>query len=266
MQLINETQCSLLEAVNRFTFLSVSHFEILTGKSKSYLRAMLAELTSAGYLKSYRIEVSYQVRAENTYYLHQKGADFLRTHKHAFVDHVNTGTVVIVRDHFHRHRYISLLIAITMFADTQGISLELCSSYFTKSGSTKQGNLQAVTYIPLEGKGYYVPDGVIRTAQSLHLLELYNDKDIKRITASIATHAKAIALGTPGKTFNVPANPKVIACFTHADFMERIIQKLQKTEGFFPMQHLFYFGALTDAQQHFASAFSTIANQPLQFM
>jgi hypothetical protein len=259
MENLNNIECTIVVEIGRYNFCTVSHLQKLTGKSVSYLRESLARLRRFGYLQTFTVVVTQKIRAEVFYYLSQKAAEFLVTYKNAFPEdiHVPVGAVMASRDYFHRYFYVWLTIALRQYAEAHGIEIIFLHSYFSKTGSNKKGNLKAKTEIPLDAKSkkYYVPDGVLKTAKGLYLLELYNDHSIQRIIGSLATHAQAISLGTPGQTFDVEANPKILAVFTHESTMKSVIKRLQANANFVaPMSKLFYFATLSEIQRDVRNA------------
>jgi DNA-binding PadR family transcriptional regulator len=268
MELINNLQATILEHLGRFGFLAVSQFHVLTGKSVGYLREMLGSLSRRGYIKSYRVEVSYKVRAENIYFLTPLGKEFLLSHKNVFADDIKipvSSNPVVVKDYFHRLAFVNTHIAIYQYLQTSGVPLAFFYTYFDKTGSVKKGNLAAKTKVPLDGYAFYIPDGVFVVANTLYLLEMYCDRDTKRIINQLGVHAKAIALGTPAKAFSVAANPYVLSVFAHDGIKEAVIKRLKAIDGFTQMKHLFYFTTLEDLQHEFTS-WRNIDNAPLNFI
>lgn len=268
MELINTLQSDILTELSRYQFLTVSQFQILTGKSAGYLREMLGSLSRRGYIKSFRIEVSYKVRSENMYFLLPLAAEFLMSHKNAFPDTVNlpvSANPVVVKDYFHRYSFVNLHLSLVRYLEAQAIPLVCFYSYLNKTGSMKRGNLVAKTRVPLEGEGFYIPDGVMRTEKALYLLEQYCDRDTKRILTQLGTHAKAIALGTPGKTFDIAANPFILSAFSHDGIKNAVIKRLQQNEKFAPMAHLFFFATLDEVMKDTGNAWYTITGERLVF-
>ena len=269
MELLNNIQGEILEHLGRFGFLAVSQFRMLTGKSVGYLREMLGSLSRRGYIKSYRVEVTHKVRAENIYYLTGLGKEFLLAHKNVFADDIKlpVGTPLVVRDYFHRYHFVSVHISIYHYLKAYHIPLSFFLTYFDKTGSVKKGNLTAKTRIPLEGQGFFIPDGIFKTDSSLYLLEMYCDKDTKRILNSLAAHARAIALGTPAMSFGMgKTNPYVLAVFAHDGIRQAVIKRLQHNENFTPMSKLFFFASLEDVQKDCGNAWQTINGERLMFL
>jgi DNA-binding MarR family transcriptional regulator len=267
MELINNLQADILEHLGRFGFLAVSQFRVLTGKSVGYIREMLGSLSRRGFIRSYRVEISYQIRAENIYFLTPLAAEFLQAHKNAFANNLKYPigkSPVVTKDYFHRLGFITLQIYLSKYLEANAIPLLLFYAYFDKTGSVKAGNLTAKTRIPL-GKGqFYIPDGVLKTAERLYLIEMYCDKDTKRIINQLAQHAKAIALGTPAKAFEMLDNPIVLSVFKHDSIRQAVIKRLQQFEAFAPMSKLFFFASLAQVESDIGSAFRNINNNPLK--
>ncbi|HEY1032907.1 MAG TPA: hypothetical protein VGD89_14115 [Flavipsychrobacter sp.] len=226
---------------------------------------MLGVLVHRGYIHSFKVYVSGKVRAENLYYLSKQGITLMQEHKNAFTDPIqeHTGNAV-VRDYHHRHYYVTCIIAARQYLDRNNIKIEYQYSYYTKSGSNKAKNLTAKTTIPLAGKGYFVPDGVLKTASKLYLIELYNDYgNIRRVITSLHTHAQAISLSTPAVTFGIKDDPIILAVFTHYSTMKSVIKRLSENEDFAAFANLYYFTTLESVIADFGDAFRSIHGNPL---
>lgn len=268
MAIINNIQAELLEALGRYGFLAVTHCRVLTGKSVGYLREMLGSLKSRKFINSYCVKVTHKIRAENIYYLTEKGKEFLLVHAKVFADDIKLpiGTPLAVRDYFHRHHFISCQIALYQHLGSLKIPVECFYTYFDKTGSARKSSLTAKSKIPLRGKAFYIPDGILKTSRKLYLIEMYADKDSKRILKSLGTHAEAIALGTPGKTFGIEVNPYVLAVFEYTGIKEAVIKRLRDMEGFKSLQDLYYFASLEEVKNDPADAWKTINNETIKFL
>lgn len=266
--LINRIQADLMEYIGRFGFLAVSQCVFLTGKTRGYIREMLGSLSSRGYVKSYRVEVAHKVRAENIYYLTSLAKEFLLSHKNIFADDIKLpiGTPVVVRDYFHRYHFVSVHIALYHHLMAKGINIDTFLTYFDKTGAARKGTLTAKTTIPLEGRASFIPDGIMIAGNKLYLIEMFSDKDAKRIINTLATHAGAIGLGTPGKTFDMPVNPIVLSVFENAGTKRAVIKRLAANPHFQPLKGLYFFASLDDVIKNVGQAFHTITNETLVFM
>lgn len=269
MELINGLQTELLEALGRFGFLTVSLCHTLTGKSVGYIREMVGSLSRRGYIGSYRIEISYKVRAENVYFLKPLGVEFLQSHKAIVAADIIAPVAknpVVTKDYHHRMACIAIHLHWYMYCKSHAIPLRGFYSYFDKTGSVKAGNLTAKTKIPLEKDTFYIPDLVAVGDNKLWLFECYMDRDSKRVINQLALHAKAISLGTPANAFGLErVNPLILSVFAHAGIKQAVIKKLHDLTGFDSMSHLFFFATLDDLKQDIGTAFSTIHDTTLIF-
>ena len=102
MTIINNIQSDILENIGRYKFLTVSQIRRITGKSVSYIRENLSVLTKLNYIKAYHVE-KYS-KAENMYYLSEKGKDIIISHEKAFPEDIKLPiwTPLVVRDFQHR--------------------------------------------------------------------------------------------------------------------------------------------------------------------
>lgn len=266
MELINNIQSDMLAYLGRFGFLAVSQFHLLTGKSVGYIREMLGSLARRKYINSYRVEISYKVRAENIYFLLPLGQEFLVSHKNVFVDEIKLPVAknpVVTKDYFHRFAFITVHIYLYKYLLAQNIPLVSFASYFDKTGSIKAGNLIAKTTIPLGKEGMLIPDGVMIASNRMFLIEMYCDKDTKRIINQLALHARAITIGAPAKALGIPDNPFVLSVFAHAGIKAAVIKRLTNNERFAAVSHLYFFATLDEVKTNVGTAFTTIHNQPL---
>lgn len=269
--LINNIQTEILEHLGYFAYLTVSQLARLTGKSLSYLREQLAILTHRKYIRSYHVEVATRVRAENMYFLTKDGSTVLLDNNKIFTEiRVPVSTPLFVRDYFHRKHYTDLLISIVQEFRKRDVTISLLYSYFDKTISNKKDAvLRGKTSIPV-GNTFFMPDGILITEQNttrtLYLLELHNGKDTQRaLQHTIASHALAIAQGSPGKTFGISANPFVLCAFEYEGCKQAVIKRLQQNERFLPLQQFFYFASLDDVIKDCANVWHTIADDPLVF-
>src|SRR5581483_10700847 len=104
MELLNALQCEIIEHLGRFGFLTGSQFQLLTGKSASYLRETLGTLSKNGYVRSFRNAISHAIHTENMYVNTPRAVEFLVSHKNIFPDDIKTTTTTaVVKDFFHRY-------------------------------------------------------------------------------------------------------------------------------------------------------------------
>lgn len=266
MDMINTLQSDILENLGRFGFLTVSQFQVLTGKSGGYIREMLGSLRRRGYIRSFRIEVSHGVRSENMYVNTPLAVEYLTSHKHIVADDIKTTTTqVAVKDFFHRYNTVTVNLYLHRYLTAQNIPVVSMLSYFDKQGLPKKGTLTARTKITLE-QGFYIADSMFKTEKALYLVEMYCDKNSQRILSQLATHAKGIAAGAPAKSFGLAVNPCILSVFEHTGIRDAVIKRLQANENFTPaMSKLFFFASLEDVKKHCSNAWSTITNDRLQF-
>jgi len=271
MELINNIQADIMEHLARFSYLSVSQLQRLTGKSLPYIREQLAILRKK-YVKSYHVEITAKVRAENIYYLTHAGKEILLQHEKVFAGDIKLpiGTPLVIRDYNHRKNFIEVHIALYQFLRSQGIYLETFLCYFDKQGNVrKDNNLESKTQISLGGDQWYIPDGIMvseyNEIRKLWLLELYNGKDTVRVIQQLAKHSKVISLGTASKKFDIQASPFVLSVFEHDGSKQAVIKRLHQYEKFTPVAHLFFFASLADVLQNTGTAWHDIHSNLLVF-
>jgi len=261
-ELINGLMTDILCLLAKYQYLSATQLQFLTGKSLSYLRECLGRLSrfDGGYIKSFRVEVSYKVRAENIYMLKENGRSFLQAHKNAIsVINMPVGTTPVVRDYFHRVNSVWLHILLDNYCSAHGIEIVNYDAYYHKTGSTKKGNLTAKSQIPLTGISYYIPDAALQTTNGLYLLEMHCSQDCKYILNQLGVHSQGIALGAASKKYNMAVNPLVLSVFEHVNTKNAIIKRLQANPNFQPaMARLFFFASLADIRTDITTAWKDI--------
>lgn len=272
MEIINTIKAEILENLGIYTFLTLSQFQRLTGKSATYLREQLAILSQKKLIKSTHIEVA-GVRLENIYHLSEAGKEVLIEHEKVFAENIRIPTgATVVRDYTHRKNYTTVKIELYELLRKQQITVQLFLNYFDKSGNNRvAGNLESKTKISLGDEFFFMPDGILITEKgehrTLYLIEMYNGKDTGRTINQIAKHTRAISLGTPGQKFGIQDNPKILCAFEHEASKQAVIQRLQNNERFTSyMGELFFFASLKDIVSDCSTAWKTIVQKSLVFM
>lgn len=269
MDTLNRIQFEILEYLGGwFGFLTTSQIQALTKKkSAGYVREMVGKLVKGGYLRSFRLELSYGVRSENMYTIAPSGVDILQSHSDIYkaVKMPVNAAPLVVRDFNHRASTVWSAIKIWQHLQDKKIPVRSLLFYFDKQGSAKGRNLKARTALYIKEHGTYIPDAIIQTDEELLLIEAYCDRDHQRILSSLGVHAKGLSAGVPGIAYNMNVNAKVLSVFTHRGIMQGVITKLQETKGLAPqMEKLFFFAALDDLKEHgFINTFTNIYHQPL---
>lgn len=270
MAIINNIQSDILENTGRFKFLTVSQIKRITGKSISYIRENLSALTQQGYIKAFHIE-KYS-KAENMYYLTEKGKDIIISHEKAFPEDIKlpVGTPLVVRDFQHRKNFIDIHIALYGYLQDKETDILKFYAYFDKTGNNRTAhNLESKTKIALdkEGTEFYMPDGIMITEhlhsqeKNMYLLEMYNGKDTIRTIQQIAKHGKAIKNGTPAKRFNIQKNPIILCVFEFESSKQAVIKRLQDNEKFNPISEFFFFASLDDVVNDCKNAWRNIQGE-----
>lgn len=269
MDTIKRIQFEILEYLGGwFGFLTTSQIQALTKKkSGGYVREMVGQLVKAGYVRSFRLEVSYGVRSENMYTITPQGAEVLQSHTDIYtaIKMPMNAAPLVVKDYNHRASTAWSVIKIWEHLQENNIPIRSLLFYYDKQGSAKGKNLVSRIALRIQGHGTYIPDAIIQTDHDLLLVEAYCDRDHKRIMSSLGIHAKGLSAGVPGNVYNMQVNAKVLSVFAHRGIMQGVIKKLQANTGLTPdMGKLFFFAALEDLKtQGFENTFTDIYHNPL---
>lgn len=267
--IVNNLQADILESLARFSFLAVSQFRSITGKSLGYLREQLAILAGRKLISSYHLDRP--GRAENIYYLTEGGKDLLLTHEKSFASDISVpkGVPLVVRDYQHRKNFIDVHIALRKMTEEHSVNIEAFYAYFHKTGNNRTAhNLESKTKIPLSTEGFFIPDGVMITeseeGRKLYLIELYNGKDTQRVVQQLGKHAQAIREGSPAKAFGLEVNPLVLSAFEHASIRDAVIKRLVQHQGFSRIAQLYFFASLDDVVSGEKDAWRRADGEPLR--
>ncbi len=274
MLLLNSTECTIMESLAKYRFLTTSQFQVLTGgKSLSYLRQLLRSLKKdRQYVKSFRVTLTSHVRAEDTFYLTPAGADFVNSNKSfGLVTAPQSGKVQIVRDYQHRNASIDCFIHAHMHMEQCGIHVAEFVTYYDHVGSTKGNTLQSKAQLLLNDGRRVIPDGIFviekDSKTKLLLVEMFCDdsRNLQRVLQSIATHAKVLAQGVASKKYGVQDNAIVLCAFYHEKTLESIVNRLRENERFASISPYFFFASLPDIKVDFGKAWRDIHGKPLIF-
>ena len=271
MILINNLQTEILENLGRFKFLTTSQIRQLTSKSLSYVRENLSSLTQSGYIKTYRMEKF--IKAENMYYLTEKGKDIIISHEKVFADKIKVpvGVPLVVKDFQHRKNFIDFHIALYQYLEDKETRIYRFYAYFDKIGNNRTAhNLESLTKISLGEGQFFIPDGIIITRnesndKNMYLMEMYNGKDTIRTLQQLAKHSRAIALGTPAQKFKIQKNPYVLCVFEYESSKQAVIKRLQTNDRFIPLADFFFFISLEEMQKDFVNSWYNLNGKGLSF-
>ncbi|MDR1717004.1 MAG: replication-relaxation family protein [Prevotella sp.] len=271
MILINNLQSDILENLGKFKFLTTSQIKQLTNKSLSYIRENLSLLSQNGYIKTYRMEKF--IKAENMYYLTEKGKEILISHEKVFADNIKVpvGVPLVVKDFQHRKNFIDIHIAVYRYLEDKETQIYKFYAYFDKTGNNRTThNLESKTKISLGDDQFFMPDGILITTnenddKNMYLVEMYNGKDTIRTLQQLAKHGRAIALGTPAQKFRIQKNPYILCVFEYESSKQAVIKRLQANERFMPLADFFFFASLDDMQKDFILSWYNLNGKELVF-
>ena len=275
MLLLNSTECTIMESLAKYRFLTTSQLRVLTGgKSLPYVRQLLRSLKKdRQFVKSFRVTITSHVRAEDTFYLTQAGADLINSDKLlGLVTVPQSGKVQIVRDYHHRKASIDCFIHAHMHLEQHCIHVTEFVTYYDHVGSTKDNTLQSKAQLLLHDGRRVIPDGIFviekDSKTKLLLVEMFCDdsRNLQRVLQSIATHAKVLAQGVASKKYGVQDNAIVLCAFSHEKTLESIVNRLRENERFASLSPYFFFANLPDIKAGFGKAWRDIHDNPIVFV
>lgn len=181
-------------------------------------------------------------KLESVHYLTKQGEAFLVEEMGFHPNEIRRPTGTLFFEDYH-HRINTIWLQVQLLKEElegNGTILHW-SSYFDKQGSnrtpSKYGASQAQTKIQYQKDRFLIADAVcywedfIDSKKKLFALEMYQDKDTKRIIKSLLQHAQAMAAGTLSEQFFKNKEDRkpyqVLAVFNHESTMEAVWSRIR---------------------------------------
>lgn len=228
IQLLSPAQTKILLALARYKFLTTSQMITLgISNRRSNLSVMLKPLKESKRALVGEMEFGFvpsKGRLENFYYLKQRGKNAILDSGLLDVDEIKYPrgrNVMFTQDYFHRKYTIDCHIACDLAAEEHGFEVLAFDRYFDKVGNNRTGgNLQAKTKIEIDGD-YIIADATLLLKKGdvtrLFALELYNDRNVKRITAQIEKHLVGIRNSSLCKNYGIEKGHRLICVFSYPE-------------------------------------------------
>lgn len=266
MRVINETETQFLDALARYSFLTVSQFQrlALNASNATVIRRVLHRLAEGAHPLVGVIKFPISARAgriEHVHYLTKAGAQALAEVLRVDVAELDyrEGRAMFHRDFYHRRECVNFHIWLTQALAGTPLEIERFDRYFDKSGANRGGGgerLRAATRVEL-AEGYLIPDVnfVLRYREdgqrrALFCLEMTHGKDAKRVLEQIDNHRAALRSGVISEKYHLAAGHKVLFLFSDAGLKaavsRRVGEELPGMEGFRPH---FLFGLLEECER-----------------
>ncbi|KAA3631270.1 MAG: hypothetical protein DWQ02_16625, partial [Bacteroidetes bacterium] len=143
-------------------------------------------------------------------------------------------STMFANDYEHRKMTIDCHIACVQSCDKEGIELLQFDRYFDKTGNNRSGkNLKAKTSIVYPG-GYIIADGSFLIKKGgtsrLYALEVYNDRNTKRIVGQLYKHVEGIKDSSLCQHFGIEKGHRVCCVFSHEGIMKQVMERFEGEE------------------------------------
>lgn len=240
IQLLSPAQTKILLALARYKFLTTSQMITLgISNRRSNLSVMLKPLKESKRALVGEMEFGFvpsKGRLENFYYLKPRGKKVILESGRLEEDEIKYPrgrNVMFTQDYFHRKYTIDCHIACDLAAKEQGFEVLAFDRYFDKVGNNRTGgNLQARTKIDIDGD-YIIADATLLLKKGditrLYALELYNDRNVKRITAQIEKHLIGIRHSSLCKNYGIKKGHRLICVFSHPETRSIVMEKFDNS-------------------------------------
>ncbi len=265
IEILSNSQLKILKYLAMFKFLTTSQLiQLGVSNRKSNLSVMLKPLKDSRRALVGEMEFAFiptKGRLENFYFLKAKGQKVLienQVLQSNDIKYPRGRSVVFTQDYFHRKYTIDAHIACLQDCLANDLQLIFFDRYFDKIGNNRvQKNLQAKTRMELYGE-YIIPDGALlikSDSQSrLFALELYNDKNVKRISAQIEKHISGIKESALCRTYNIEKGHRLLAIFTDNKTKESVKECFIDST----FKDYLLFRTYYDGMDHFLSGWETL--------
>jgi len=180
-------------------------------------------------------------KAESVYYLNSNGKNVLINEFEMEEEDIRykVGNHLTASQHYHRLYCVEYQMALDKWLDNNDLYTNNYLTYMDTTGSSKsEQGLKKKTKIEM-GASHIIPDGAYKVENEnkesvLHLFELCNGKETKRIVSQLHKHAQAMAFGFAADHFQISRSKpyKVVIVFTHRSALKGVIAKILKDEKF----------------------------------
>lgn len=234
--IITPTQAKILEQVARYKFLTVSQMITLgVATQRSNLYTAIAPLrdTRRPLIKEIKFGTDPRKgKLESFYHLTNRGKNDLLDNGLLDEEEIKLpkGTSsLFTSDYEHRKLTLNCHIACALECQKKGVDLIQFDRYFDKTGNNRTGkNLKAKTSINYLN-GYIIADGSFLISKGktsrLYALELYNDRNTKRIISQLKKHMNGIKESALCHHFGIEKGHRVCSIFSNKGIMDAVMER-----------------------------------------
>jgi len=234
--ILTPTQAKILSSLAEFKFLTTSQMltlNISTQKSNLSNSLKPLKLSRRPFIGEMRFGSDpSKGKLESFYYLMNKGVKALIENGIKEKDEIKVPkgrSTLFSSDYLHRKITINSHIRCQIECQNNNLELLQFDRYFDKTGNNRiSKNLRAKTSIKFSS-GYLIADGsflVSKGDQSkLFAIEIYNDRNTKRIIHQLKQHSYGIEESSLCIHFNIEKGHRVCSVFSHIGIMEAVMKR-----------------------------------------
>jgi hypothetical protein len=260
---ITNIQGNILKALARYKFLTNRQLlKLQVGTTQyQYLTKQVASLRERGRpligTHDFAVPQPRKGRVESMHYLTPKGREALVFELEIEQETVKMpiGTSAAYQGYQHRKHTIDYQIALDQWAEANEAVVPTFDTYFDKVGNNRVAkNLRSKTRILLSQDKYFIPDGVYflkkENSRRLHLVEVHNGKNTKKLVGQLHNHAQALTFRCTHKQFNLDPDFSytIDLIFEHESIMKATIERVQGDGAFANISQYFLCKTIDDVR------------------
>jgi len=276
---LSESKIKILESLAKYKFLTTKQFLRLgIVKHRPNIFPLLKDLRERQ--RPFIEKISFAVhpklgRLEDVHYLTKWGAKFLIEelgYREEEIRYPIGKSSLFFRDYFHRLYTIDFHIEFDEWIKANDYEIDFFYTYFDKVGASrsKEKKLEALTKVNLDEENYIIADAIsmFTTFERKYLftLEVYTDKNTKRIIKQLKKHMIALSKGYPSLQFNFNRGSRVISIFEDNATMEATIKRLKLEEDFEGFDNYFLFKTIDKVKENFFSNWLNLNLEKINFI
>jgi len=229
------TQEKILQSLAEYKFLTITQFiKLGVSTQKTNLSNSLKPLVHTRRPIVGRMDFGVHPRTgryEYMYYLKNRGKKLLIDNR-IYEENIKLpkgSGILFSSDYYHRKFTIDYHIQCMIESKINAVDVSGFHRYFDKVGSQRKGGtLKAKTYINYTG-GYIIADSSVLLTKKensrLYAIEVYNDKNTKRILEQLQKHRIGIKQSALCENYDVKKGHRVLCVFTHDGIMESVMER-----------------------------------------
>jgi len=237
MQIINQTQLSILEALGRFQYMTTKQLmQWGVTRNQRHLYAVLKEME--GKARSPIQKLNFGViagvgRLHSIYHLTKNGAGILLE---AGVDQVQypRKSVTFTKDYFHRIGSVDIHISFEQWTKIASGHIKRFETYYDRTAKNARGYPVPKTSIHWESEKI-TPDLICEVVDAQNVsrlcaIELHRGKSMLRLDKQLKQYEEAVKVSAIENTYDYPSAVRVLIIFDDIKAMATCIKRLAQSD------------------------------------